>query len=293
MDNMFSGRTISLVGLALLLALCAAWMANRWLENATKPSAGSKMLHIAVASREIPFGALIEESQVKLADWPKDNLPVEYFTDTKQVIGEVSTQTIYPGDVFNKSRIRDHLGGSALSALIEPNMRAVSVRVNDVIGVSGFLLPGNRVDILATRKPNAIIKETYTETLLQDVKVLAIDQEASMEKNKPVVVRSVTLEVHPGQAELLAKATEEGSIQLALRNPMDHRTRIIKPALPKPVPTPTPVPALVPIAPKPKPMVIQTVKKPALPPTTAVTITKGTRSQVLQCTDLQCNPSQP
>jgi pilus assembly protein CpaB len=276
---MFGGRTTGLIGLSLVLALCAVWLANRWLQNTAKPVAGSAVVRIAVASREIPFGAKIEESQVKLLDWPKANLPTEYFSDTKQVIGEVSTQTIYPGDVFNKLRIRTHLGGSPLSALIEPNMRAVSVRVNDVVGVSGFLLPGNRVDVLSTYKPTGVAKEAATETLLEDVKVLAVDQEASPEKNKPVVVRSVTLEVHPEQAELLAKATGEGSIQLSLRNPLDHQIRAPKPLPPKIAPPPAP----------PKPVVIKVIEKPAVPATTAITLIKGTQSQVLQCTAAKCN----
>ena len=139
---------------------------------------------------------------------------------------------------------------------IEPTKRAVSVRVNDVIGVGGFLLPGNRVDVLATRMTDE--RRAVTQTLLQNLKVLAVDQTASPEKDKPAVVRAVTLEMEPVEAELLVGATEEGTVQLALRNPDDMRVvssianpppaaqparmpRIVKPAMPvAKAPTPEP-----------------------------------------------------
>ena len=98
-------------------------------------------------------------------------------------------------------------------------MRAVSVRVNDVVGVAGFLLPGNRVDVVAAYRDR---QDTLSETVVQNVKVLAVDQSASNDKNEPVVVRAVTLEVSPTDAEKLILAEQRGSIQLALRNPLDE-----------------------------------------------------------------------
>jgi pilus assembly protein CpaB len=98
-------------------------------------------------------------------------------------------------------------------------MRAVSVRVNDVVGVAGFLLPGNRVDVVAAYRERT---DTHSETVVQNVKVLAVDQSASSDKNEPIVVRAVTLEVSPADAEKLILAEQRGSIQLALRNPLDE-----------------------------------------------------------------------
>ena len=98
-------------------------------------------------------------------------------------------------------------------------MRAVSVRVNDVVGVAGFLLPGNRVDVVAAYRERS---DVLSETVVQNVKVLAIVQSASSDKNEPVVVRAVTLEVTPADAEKLILAEQRGSIQLALRNPLDE-----------------------------------------------------------------------
>ena len=99
-------------------------------------------------------------------------------------------------------------------------MRAVSVRVNDVVGVAGFLLPGNHVDVVTAYRDG---QETRSETVVQNVKVLAVDQTASTDKNEPVVVRAVTLEVTPADAEKLVLAEQRGAIQLALRNPLDDR----------------------------------------------------------------------
>ena len=122
------------------------------------------------------------------------------------------------------ARVVEKLEGSRLSALIAPNKRAITVRVNDVAGVAGFLLPGNRVDILATRRiANGRAK---TDTLLQNIKVLAVDQRADRDKNEPVVVRAVTLEADLEEASKLAGATQEGTIQLVLRNPEDNATII-------------------------------------------------------------------
>ncbi|MEJ2694281.1 MAG: Flp pilus assembly protein CpaB, partial [Candidatus Thiodiazotropha sp.] len=102
----------------------------------------------------------------------------------------------------------------------ESGKRALTVRVNDVIGVAGFLLPGNRVDVVATRRGSGKHK-TVSNTIVENLKVLAVDQSVSSDKNDPVIVRAVTLEVTPKQAELIVKATTDGNLQLTLRNPLD------------------------------------------------------------------------
>src|ERR1700686_4217002 len=112
-------------------------------------------------------------------------------------------------------------GESALAANIAKDKRAVTVRVDDVIGVAGFLLPGNRVDVVATRKDDRT-SVIPSETILNNIKVLAVDQSAAANSNEPVVVRAVTLEVTPEEAETLLKGKAAGSIQLALRNPLDE-----------------------------------------------------------------------
>ncbi|MGW8369650.1 MAG: Flp pilus assembly protein CpaB, partial [Gammaproteobacteria bacterium] len=131
---------------------------------------------------------------------------------------------------------------------VTEKMRAVTVRVDDVIGVAGFLLPNNRVDVLAARRDTS--RRAVTETILRNIKVLAVDQTAATEKNEPVIVRAVTLEVKPEQAEILFKAREEGSILLTLRNPLEDEP-VMTEAEPeeKPVEKAAPAPRRVSVAP--------------------------------------------
>ena len=111
-----------------------------------------------------------------------------------------------------------------------------------VVGVAGFLLPGNRVDVLASRIENST-RRAITETILKNIKVLAVDQTASTDKNEPVIVRAVTLEMAPDQSEALVKAKEEGTIQLTLRNPLAKEEIIVEEPPPAPVARPVSRPA--------------------------------------------------
>ena len=203
---------------ALLLGISAAWLANNWVEDRIRPGSDTAGTPVVVAALDIPFGQKIEQAQVKVVEWPSGNTPKGAFSDPLLLEGRIAKQSFLPGEVILEERVVEHLGGSTLASIVEPNKRAVTVRVNDVIGVAGFLLPGNRVDILTTRQRG---DRAVTETILQDVKVLAVDQTASTDKDRPVVVRAVTLELTPAEAELLVKATAEGSLQLTLRNPLD------------------------------------------------------------------------
>jgi pilus assembly protein CpaB len=136
------------------------------------------------------------------------------------------------GEILISDRFVAHEAGSTLAALVSANMRALTVRVNDVIGVAGFLLPGNRVDVLSSRKTND--RRAVTETILRNIKVLAVDQSASTDQNEPVIVRAVTLEMTPEQTEILVRARTEGEIQLTLRNPLQEE-ELVAEAEPEPV----------------------------------------------------------
>lgn len=111
-------------------------------------------------------------------------------------MGKIATFSMLRGDILRGARLAEHLGGSTLASLIEPTKRAISVRVDDVVGVGGFLLPGNRVDVLATRQTGNT-GDAESKTILEDLRVLAVDQTASTDKTQPVVVRAVTLEMTP------------------------------------------------------------------------------------------------
>jgi pilus assembly protein CpaB len=244
-------RFLLLLVIAALLALLAAWFANRLIKN---KEAGSKSatVSVVVAATEIPFGTKLEESQVKIVSWPEKMVPQGSYKETKEVVGSVTLNKFYPEELITEKRISKHLGGSTLSALITKNYRALSVRVDDVVGVSGFVLPGNKIDVLTT-KMDRITQKATTKTLLQNVKVLAVDQEASRENEKPAIVKAVTLEVTQEQAELIVQAMQEGTIQLTLRNPLDSNVEFKSEK--KPEVTPTPVE-------QPPPPQVQEVSKP-------------------------------
>lgn len=195
-------------------------LANRWLETTRldpNRTASAATIPVVVAALQIPFAQKIEAAHIKTVAWPHENAPQGAFSDPAEVVGKVASQTIVPNEPVLRNRVVEYLGGSTLSAFIKPNMRAVSIRVNDVTGVGGFVLPGNQVDVIQTRK------EGISHILLENIRVLAIDQEASPDKDKPAVVRAVTLELTPEQAEILVKATQEGVLHLALRNPLDDK----------------------------------------------------------------------
>ncbi|MDM3885004.1 Flp pilus assembly protein CpaB [Pseudomonas sp. BCRC 81390] len=244
-----SARTLTLVAVSLTLGLGAAWMANNWLNGRLKGSPDDNMKNVVVATVEIPFGQMIEAQQVTLVRMPKDTVPDDAFDSSEKVQGKIATFALLRGDVLRSARVAEHLGGSTLASLIAPDKRAISVRVDDVVGVGGFLLPGNRVDVLATRQSNGSSNQAESETILQNLRVLAVDQTAGTDKTQPVVVRAVTLEMSAKEAEVLVKAQSEGKLQLALRNPLDAQkpapaiaaAEPAKPAPPMASPQPKPV----------------------------------------------------
>lgn len=270
--------------LALALALMATLFAQNWLEQQKRVTIQEAAVTVqtvpaVVATVEIPFGAAIQESHLKVVPMPKDRLPKSAYTDPAELKGKMAKQTIYIDEVLRAERVVDRTQGvgGALAALVAQNMRAVSVRVNDVIGVAGFLLPGDHVDVLASR-PTGSNREMVTGTVLEWVKVLAVDQTASTEKDAPVIVRAVTLEVTPDQAEMLVDATNEGTVQLALRNPLDQERR------PPPKPAPPPPVAVAPPPPPPPQIVEKVVEKVIYrtPQTRTVTVLGGTGQGVAE-----------
>ena len=221
-----NSRFLIMLILALVLAGGAAWIANNWVEsrsNINTSSLTSNTIAVVVAANSIPFGTRVEATHIKLLEWPKNSVPNEAFTEIQPVVGKVTQRSFITNEILLKPQIKEHLGGSTLSALITEGMRAMSVRVDDVVGVAGFILPGNKVDIIHARQAG---NTTHTYTLLHNIKVLAIDQTASTDQDKPAVVRALTLEVSPVHSEKLVKAMKTGSLQFTLRNPLDDEELI-------------------------------------------------------------------
>ena len=238
---MFTRRGPILIVISLLLAVAAAWVANRWLIAQTaSANTGPNTVAVLTAAIDIPLGTKMEARHVATVEMLADTAPETAFQALPAIEGKIALAGIMKGEILHKARFADQGGGSALAAVVADNMRAVSVRVNDVVGVAGFLLPGNRVDVVAAYRDRS---DTLSETVVQNAKVLAIDQSATSDKNEPVVVRAVTLEVTPEDAEKLILAEQRGSIQLALRNPLDEKVATKKVAAAPAVKTRAPPPA--------------------------------------------------
>ena len=220
---MFKGRNIVLILFAGVMALAAGWMADNWLKQQNEPivqqEEQEETVPVMRAALDIPYGQTVEAQHVQQVEMPVSLAPEGVATSADELIGQIAQSDVIRGETLMKAKFSAHLEGNTLAALIEPNKRAITVRVNDVIGVAGFLLPGNRVDILASRVINT---RAYTRTLIEDLKVLAVDQTATTNDNDPVIVRAVTLEVTPNEAETIVTARSEGPIQLSLRNPQDR-----------------------------------------------------------------------
>lgn len=210
-------RFILMLLIALLMASVAAWLASRWINEKTLPQ---KSLQVVVAALDIPFGVKVADYQLKIISWNGEAVPEGTYSSKEQVINRVTKNNFYAGELITEKRMSEYLAGSMLSALIKKDYRAISVRVDDVVGVSGFILPGNNVDVLATKIDRAT-NHASSQTLLQNITVLAVDQDVAQGKEKPSVVRAVTLELKPDQAKIMVSALQEGTIQLSLRNPLD------------------------------------------------------------------------
>ena len=217
-----------LLMISLLLAVFAAWVANNWIKARATSAPAAPMDHVVTAAIDIPLGTKIEQRHLSMIETLAGKAPSGSFHEYADVIGKVTSSGVLAGELLLSARLTDAGAGSALAAVVAANMRAVTVRVDDVVGVAGFLLPGNHVDVIATEKDGQGNK-VKAETILSNVKVLAVDQTAASDTSQPMVVRAVTLEVTPSDAEILLKGKTAGSIQLALRNPLDESDTRTKP----------------------------------------------------------------
>ena len=224
---MMRRRGTMLAVASLVLGIMAALGANSWISGRLGDAEAGKLV-VVTAAMDLPYGTKIEDRHLTTLTLPEEAVPSGSIADPSEVEGMVTTVNVERGEILNKNRLAAHNQGSTLAALINDNMRAITVRVDDVVGVAGFLLPGNHVDVLASRL-DIRTKRATTETILKNLKVLAVDQTASTEQDEPVIVRAVTLEMTPTQSEILVKAREEGTIQLTLRNPLEEEEEAVTP----------------------------------------------------------------
>jgi pilus assembly protein CpaB len=176
---------------------------------------------VVVAADDLQVGTKIEDKDVRLVRFPSGDLPVGCFHQKTKVVGRGVVLPIARGEFVLTNKLAGENAGSGLPSLIPPGMRALSVRVNDTSSVSGFVLPGTRVDVLLTGNPQGS-NEQQTTTVLENVAVIATGQR--LERNSAGEAQSapvVTLLLSPDDAERLTLASSQGHIQLALRNPLD------------------------------------------------------------------------
>lgn len=243
-------RALAMMAVAILFGLAAVVFASRWLLSQPGSAAG----RIAVAAVDISLGQRLTPEMFKLADWPSHSVPKGAFTDPQKLGGRVLKSNLVMGEPVSEAKLAPAgtLGG--LSALITEGKRAITVRVNDVIGVAGFALPGNYVDIIVSMQKDVpsgsgAREQSISKIVLERILVLAVAQEVNRDETKPKVVNAVTLEVTPEQAEKLDLARSVGTLSLALRNQVDPESAstlgatklTLLPEAPPPKPAPKPV----------------------------------------------------
>ena len=215
-------RALVMMGVAVLLALGAVVVAAQWISS---QGAGNTD-KVAVAFVDISLGSRISPEMVQMVDWPKNAMPPGAFNDIKQLDTRVARTSMQRGEPIMEGKLAPPGTKGGLSAVVADGKRAMTVRVNDVVGVAGFALPGNFVDILVNTQDEGVKSsnnkdQTISKIVLERILVLAIAQESSRDETKPKVVNAVTLELSPDQAERLDLARSVGTLSLVLRNQID------------------------------------------------------------------------
>ena len=261
-------RIFSVFLIAIVAGGGLAFGTYNYLQNVPVKTVTVPTKRVVIANTDLSLGSELRRDDLKAIDWPAGAVPEGAFEDPAALLGRgliasvVRNEPILPGKLASKE------AGSGLPPIIPTGKRAVSVRVNEVIGVAGYVLPGTRVDVVATQSPTNRNEDMTSKVVLSNVEVLTAGTrlEHDTKDGKPMQVTVVTLVVTPDQAERLTLASTEGKIQLALRNPLDLESPVtagIKPGMlmgtvqPRTAPvvrrgtsqTSAPVPALVQPAP--------------------------------------------
>lgn len=243
---MFLLKTKYIIPLAVATGLIATYTIYDYLqqqeENLKKPVVVTR--GVVVAANNLSIGTTLRDRDLELKEWPEDIIPPGSFHDLAPVLDRVIKTDVIAGEAILDSKLAPVGSSGGLSSLIPHGMRAISVAVNVVSGVSGFILPKSWVDVLATVAPSNDKEKTFTQMILENVQVLAVDQTFKKNDDDPMTVQSVTLLVTPEEAERLTLASNEGKLQLMLRNTADagsHETEgvLLSQLLKRPKPKPT------------------------------------------------------
>lgn len=216
---------------AIVVGAGTAWLVMGFLQNQSQPtsvateSSAIEQTTIVVASSALAFGDTLSREVMREVPWPSASIPEGAFTTISEILAgadrRVTLRNMAPNEPILESRVSGFGGRATLSQVIGEGMRATTIRVNDVNGVAGFVLPGDRVDIMLTRqnKSGGNARDTMiTDVILQSLRVLAVDQTSDEEEEAPQVSKAVTLEVTIEQAQKLSLAASVGTLTLSLRN---------------------------------------------------------------------------
>lgn len=220
-----SKRLISVLLFAFVVSAGASLLLYRLFSARMSANAKPATAQVMVAARNLPVGTMVSEMDLKLGAW-SGPLPTGAILKKEDAVGRGVIAGVYEGEPLLESRLAAKGAGAGLAATIPPGMRAVAVRVNDVVGVAGFVVPGQRVDVLVLGTPpgNAQNTGTITKTILQNIEVLSAGQNIQKDvEGKPATVQVVNLLVTPEQAETLSLVSNDMRIQLVLRNPLDTK----------------------------------------------------------------------
>jgi len=215
-------RAFLMIVVSVGIGLGAVVLASRWISQQAASVASSK---VVVAAINIDLGTPLTPQMLKLADWPRGSVPAGAADDIKTLDARVVKTSLLQGEPVLESKLAPLGATGGLSAVIAEGNRAMTVRVNDVVGVAGFALPGNYVDIVVNTEDESVkaenVNKSISKIVLEHIMVLAVAQEQNRDETKPKVVNAVTLEVTPAQAEKLDLARSVGTLSLVLRNQTD------------------------------------------------------------------------
>ena len=217
-------RSLVLLFLALASGVTAAWLSLSYLRREAQPllNPTAGVGKAVVAAKDLPVGATLTEQDVRVIDWPGNAVPAGLIANPQDAIGRGIMAPVKLNEPLLDAKLAPRGAGGGMAVIIEPGKRALSLRVDDVVGVAGFVQPNTRVDILLTMSATGTSGEPTTKAILQNISALAIGQTTQTNaQGQAQVVPVVTVLVSPEQAETLALASSQGRIQMAMRNQLD------------------------------------------------------------------------
>ncbi len=216
-------RVLIVLALALTAGSVLAFATYNIVQKGPQGGATVPTSPVVVAASDLAIGAELKPTDLKVVQWPSTAMPAGAIATAEEIVGRGLVMPVIENEPILPMKLASKEAGAGLPPVIPPGLRAMSVRVNEVIGVAGYVLPGTRVDVIATVNPSDKTSDMTSKVILTDVQVLAAGTklEQDGDGDKPMAVSVVTLLVNPDESERLTLASGEGKIQLALRNPLD------------------------------------------------------------------------